>query len=126
MVETATLMYSGLGIVLILFHLGLAAGAPWGKLTMGGFYEGVLPTKLRITAVLQALLIAITIIIVLAKADPWLSDFRLFADTGIWFVVALFAISTVLNLITHSVWERRMGVPIAGGMFVSSLIIALL
>jgi len=126
MLETAIFIYSVLGIILILFHLALAVGAPWGKLTMGGFYEGVLPTKLRITALLQALLIAVTIILVLAKANLWFSNLQPIADTGIWFVVALFAISTVLNLITRSVWERRMGVPIAGGMFVSSLLIALL
>ena len=110
----------------MLFHLALAVGAPWGKLTMGGFYGGVLPTKLRITALLQALLIAATIIIVLARANLWFSNLQSLADTSIWFVVALFAVSTVLNIITRSTWERRMGVPIAGGMFVSSLVIALL
>ena len=125
MTEIAALTYTVLGIILIIFHLALAVGAPWGRLTMGGFYEGVLPKKLRVAAVAQALLIVVTIIIVLAKANLWFNSLQSLASIGIWLVVALFAISSVLNLITSSAWERHTGGPASVCMLICSLIIAL-
>lgn len=125
MTEIAAITYATLGSIVILFQLALAAGAPWGKLTMGGFHPGVLPTKLRIAALLQALLIAATALIVLIEASLILSDLQSISRIGIWFVVLLYIISSILNLITSSKWERRTGGPIALGMLASSLFIAL-
>jgi hypothetical protein len=125
MTEIAAITYSVLAVIVILFQLALAAGAPWGKLTMGGFHPGVLPTKLRIAALLQALLIAATVLIVLIEASLILSNLQSISRVGIWFVVAIYTASSLLNLITTSKWERRTGGPIALGMLASSLLVAL-
>lgn len=125
LVEIAAITYTVLAIIVILFQFALAAGAPWGKLTMGGFHSGVLPNKLRIAALLQALLIAATVLIVLIEANSLLPELQTISRIGIWFVVAIYAASSILNLITTSKWERRTGGPIALGMLASSLLIAL-
>lgn len=126
MIEVAAIAYLTLATVLVLFHLTLAAGAPWGNLTMGGSHTGVLPKKFRIAAILQALLILVTVVIVITEAGIWFSSFRTITSVGIWFIVILFSTSSILNLITRSVWERRMGAPIALCMLVCSIIIAVL
>jgi hypothetical protein len=51
----------------------------------------------------------------LAAAFPWL----------IWVVVALSALAVVLNAISRSAGERRIWVPVAVVLFLSSLLVAL-
>ena len=125
MAEIAAIIYTALAITLVLFQLALAAGAPWGKITMGGLHPGVLPAKLRVAAVAQAILVAGTALIVLVEADRLLPDLQSVSSIGIWFVVILYTISSILNLITSSKWERRTGAPIALSMLISSIIVAL-
>lgn len=124
MLVAAAILYTALATVLILFQLALAVGAPWGKLTMGGFHTGTLPKKFRFAAILQALVILTTVAIVTIEAGLWLGHFKPITSIGIWFVIVLFSISLILNLITRSIWERRMGAPIALCMLICSIIIA--
>jgi nitrate reductase NapE component len=44
-------------VVIIVFQMALAFGAPLGKAAWGGQHEGVLPTRLRIASAVAALLI---------------------------------------------------------------------
>ncbi len=125
MVEIAAITYTVLAIIVILFQFALAAGAPWGKLTMGGLHSGVLPKKLRIAAGAQALLIAVTVLVVLVEANLLMPELQPISRIGIWFVVILYTISSILNLITSSTWERRTGGPVSVCMLICSLIIAL-
>lgn len=125
MIEIAAIIYTTLATIVILFQLTLAAGAPWGKITMGGFHPGVLSTKLRVAAVAQAILVAGTALIVLIEAGKLLPNLQVVSRIGIWFVVILYTISSILNLITSSKWERRTGAPIALCMLTCSLLIAL-
>lgn len=125
MLEIAAIIYTVFAIIVILFQLALAAGAPWGKLTMGGFHPGVLPKKLRIAAVAQALLIICTALIVLTEAKLMFVELQPVSKFGIWLVVAIYTTVTILNLITSSRWERYTGAPVAFIMLTSSLYIAL-
>lgn len=52
----------------VCFQLALALGAPWGSYAMGGAFPGRFPIRMRITAVVQAALLALTVPIVLSRA----------------------------------------------------------
>jgi len=93
---------------------------------MGGVHPGVLPKKLRIAAVMQALLVAVTVLIVLVEANLLLPELQTVSKISIWFVVLLYIISSILNLITSSKWERRVGAPVALCMLTCSLTVAVL
>ena len=110
--------------VVVAFQLCLAAGAPWGAYAMGGRYPGRFPAPMRIGAVIQAGVVAALAVVVLSDADvlapgiadtlPWL----------IWLVVAFATLSTILNAITRSAVERRLWLPVALALLVTSLVVA--
>ena len=112
-------------LVVVLFQIVMAIGAPWGHLAMGGRYPGKYPIKIRLAALVQAVLLALLAVIVLIRARIILPDFFEATDIGIWIVVFIYAISLVMNLITPSKWEKILWVPVALILTVGSLVIAL-
>jgi hypothetical protein len=112
-----------LGVVV--FQLALALGAPWGEYAMGGRYPGTMPRAMRVSAVGQAALLAALAVYVLSAAGLVLPSMARTLPGLIWAVVAFSALSLVLNAITPSAGERRIWVPVAIVMIVTSLIVAL-
>jgi hypothetical protein len=109
----------------ILFQIGLALGAPWGAYAMGGTNPGRFPPAMRVAAAVQGLLIALLVVVVLSDAEvvlPALADEFVWL---IWLAVAFSAVSLVLNAITRSPLERRLWLPVAAVMFLSSFLVAL-
>lgn len=106
-------------------QLSLALGAPWGEMAMGGARRGRFPPSLRIAALLQMLLVWLATLIVLTRAGLILPAHADSAARAIWAVVALFAVSLVLNSITSSRKERLFGVPVTAAMLGSSTFLAL-
>lgn len=108
----------------IAFQIALALGAPLGEYAMGGAYRGSLPPRLRLAAVIQAVVLVILVMVVLSKAGvvdvpvvrdlPWLA----------WAAVAFSVVSLVLNAISRSRDERRIWVPVALLMLASSVVVA--
>lgn len=111
-------------LVVVLFQFALALGAPWGAYAMGGKFPGRFPRSMRFACLIQIAILILVASIVMSKSGLWLADKSSFADIGIWFVVAFSAIATLLNLITRSVWERRIWAPVSILMLVTSVIIA--
>ncbi len=111
--------------VVIAFQLALALGAPWGSYAMGGAFPGRFPTRLRIAALVQAALLAVAVLIVVSRAGLFLPAWSEAAGWLIWGVVAVAVVAVVLNTITPSARERRIWVPVALVMLVSSLVVAL-
>jgi hypothetical protein len=111
--------------VVIAFQIGLALGAPWGRYAMGGAYPGRFPARLRIGALIQAILLAALAVVVLADAGLLMPDLSADYPWLIWLAVAFSALSVVLNAITRSAVERRIWLPVAVVMLVSSLVVAL-
>ena len=121
----AALVFAIVTIGAIMFQVALALGAPWGQYAMGGAIPGSLPRRLRIAAVVQALVLASLALVVLAHAGlidlspvrdlPWL----------VWLAVAFSAVSLVLNAMSRSPGERRIWVPVALVLLGSSLIVAM-
>ena len=64
-------------------------------------------------------------VIVLARAGLILPQWQAAANWLIWGVVAFSALSLVLNLITPSKWERILWAPVAAGLLLCSVLVAL-
>jgi hypothetical protein len=123
--EVAAITFCLLTGVAVLFQLALAAGAPWGQLAMGGKYPGRFPRPLRIGAIVQALVLVGLGAIVLTRAGLIFPQWLAASTWLIWGVVAFSALSLILNLITPSKWERILWAPVAAGMLLCSVLVAL-
>jgi hypothetical protein len=111
--------------VVAVFQLGLALGAPWGKITLGGAFPGALPPQLRLAACAQIALLVLSALIILSRVGDALPSWHGASRRLAWFIVGLFAVSVALNLVTPSGWERVIWTPIALGLVLTSLRVAL-
>lgn len=123
-VESALIFSALIGIVVI-FQLLLAAGMPWGSYAMGGKFPGKYPPPMRVASVIQAVILIFIAYIVLSKSGLILPGWYSFAKTAIWFVVGFSAVATILNLITRSVWERRIWAPVSLLLLITSINVAI-
>lgn len=122
MSEMAAYVYAFAVVAPAFVQIALAAGAPWGDLTMGGRWPGRLPTPIRFAAFLQACVLVGMAGVVLTQTplvafDPprWL----------LWVVVAITALSTIGNWATPSQPERRAWGPLTALMLICVLIVVL-
>ena len=109
----------------VAFQFALALGAPWGAYAMGGSFPGRFPPPLRVAAAVQGVVIALLAVVVLADAGVVLPEIAATFPWLIWVPVAVSALAVVLNAISRSAGERRIWVPVAVVLLVSSLIVAL-
>lgn len=115
----AALIYAVLAEAAALFQVALLAGAPWGRLTMGGRWPGRLPPVLRAWAAAQAALLGLMALAVLAAAG--VMPLALPAWTG-WAALAVTALSAVANLVTPSRPERLLWGPVTLAMLATGLV----
>jgi hypothetical protein len=120
----AAFVYGVVSLGVIAFQLALAAGAPWGEYAMGGGFPGQFPPELRVAAIVQAVILALLTMVVLARAGVALPRWSRTSRWIIWVVVVFSALSLVLNLITPSASERAIWAPVALVMLVCSVIVA--
>ncbi|MGP6086307.1 hypothetical protein [Antarctobacter jejuensis] len=66
--QTLAFVYAGLAVMPLAMHLAIAAGAPLGRLTVGGRFPGCLPPFWRAMALVQGALLATMAGAVLARA----------------------------------------------------------
>lgn len=123
-VQSAALLFSGLCGGGIAFNLAVALGAPWGRLTQGGFHVGRLPPRNRVAAAVSAALLALMTLAILARAGLGPSAPVWPGPSG-WVVVALSGLSLAMNLATPSRAERRLWAPVAAAMLASALTVML-
>ena len=125
-IETpAALIFAVVAGGVVAFQLALALGAPWGAYAMGGAFPGRFPPPLRIAAVVQAVVIGLLAVVVLSDAGLVLLDLAVAFPWLIWIPVTVSALGVLLNSISRSAGERRIWVPVAMLLLVSSLIVAL-
>ncbi len=120
----AALVFATVGTGVVAFQLALALGAPWGAYAMGGSIPGRFPTPLRIAAVVQAVAIAFLALAVLSAAGVAVPDLAANLPWLVWVAVAISGLAVVLNSISRSAGERRIWVPVAVVMLLSSLVVA--
>jgi hypothetical protein len=102
----ASVVYTVMSAGVVAFQVALAAGAPWGSFAMGGAFPGQFTPPLRVAAFVQAVLVILMAVVVLSRAGFVLPSWSRLASKLVWAVVALAAISSVLDLITPSAGER--------------------
>ena len=122
--KVAAILYAVVSLGVIVFQIALAAGAPWGAYAMGGAFPGQFPPALRVTALIQAALLAGMALIVLARAGLILPGWQRSSRWLIWFVVGFAALSLFLNLITPSAGERAIWAPVAFILLLTCAVVA--
>jgi hypothetical protein len=122
--RVAAILYAVVMLGVVVFQIALAAGAPWGAYAMGGASPGQFPPAMRVSAIVQAVLLAGMAVVILARAGLVLPGWSRVSLWLVWFVVALTALSLILNLITPSGGERAIWAPTLALLLISSLIVA--
>ena len=91
---------------------------------MGGRFPGKFPTRMRIAALVQALVLSFLGVVVLIRAKLLFPAFFTASETGIWVVVIVLGLSLIMNLATPSRWERIIWAPVVAILVISSLMVA--
>jgi hypothetical protein len=108
-----------------IFQLALAFGAPLGDYTLGGKYPGKVPSKIRLAALLQILILALFVVIVLTRSGIILEQFFRVSRIAIWFVAGFFILGSFVNLTSPSLKEKRLMGPINVLLLLLSIVIAI-
>ena len=121
--STAAIVAAALLVVLIGFQIGLALGAPWGKLAWGGRHR-ILPAPLRMGSGLSIVIYALIALILLSRADV-VQVFGATAATVLtWIVTGYLVIGIGLNMASRSRAERAVMTPVAAVLAGLSLVVA--
>ena len=120
----AAIGYAVISAGVAAFQIALAAGAPWGAYAMGGVSPGHYSPALRVAAVVQAALVMLMAGVVLSRAGVALPAWSRTSRWLVWLVVAVGAVSLVLNLATPSAGERLVWAPVAFLLLACSVLVA--
>jgi len=126
MILVLGIYYIVISIIVTLFQLALAFGAPLGKFANGGKFPGSLPKNMRFMPFIQIAILWFFLYIVLIKTNIIMNQSVSIGSIGIWFVVVFFFLGSILNLITPSKPERMVWGPINILTFIAVLLIAIL
>lgn len=121
----SALVFATVAVGVVAFQVALALGAPWGAYAMGGAFPGRFPPAMRAAALAQAAVIALLALIILSAAGLVLPSLADTLPWAVWVAVAVSLVSLALNAISRSAGERRIWVPVAFVMLVSSFTVAL-
>lgn len=119
----AAKIYIALIAVVVVFQCALIIGAPWGAFTMGGAFPGTLPPRMRVAAALSAALLALSGMVVAARAGIAFPSWHRATRWAIWVVVAYMCVGVVLNAITPSAGERMVWLPVTIVLAVCALVV---
>jgi hypothetical protein len=98
----------GLLVVVAVFQLALALGAPFGKAAWGGTHVDVLPTRLRGASAFVGLVVYPAVIAAVLSASG-LIDADLVPGRGavtMWVLATLFLLGAIANAVSRSRAER--------------------
>ncbi len=112
-------------IIIAIFQLALAFGAPLGEYTMGGKFPGKLPIKMRVAALIQIIILLFFGFIVIAKARMAFEQYHNVGKIGIWFIVAFFVFGSIVNLSSPSRKEKLVMGPANIIALISTLMVAI-
>ena len=107
-----------------IFQVLLSLGYPLGEYAMGGYYK-VLPKKLRIVGVINALILLFMGFVFLQHTNVLNGIDFLSTNILVWIITIYLGINTIANLISRSKKERLVITPLSGFTFVLCLFIAL-
>ena len=111
-------------LVIAVFQLALAAGAPLGRAAWGG-RTAVLPMRLRRSSAVASVIWVLAAALILGRAGvvslPLAPDVL---TVGAWILVVLSALGALVNVASSSPWERYGWAPVAAVLAVLSAIVA--
>jgi hypothetical protein len=113
-----------MGIV-VLFHLALALGAPWGSYGVSQTYPRQYPPGVRVMTVVQSVGLALMASVVLSRAGLLLPAWADVTSWAIWIVVVLDAAAAVRILFRSGKRTRALWAAPALILLVCSLIVAI-
>jgi hypothetical protein len=94
-------------VVIAVFQIALAAGAPLGRASWGGAHAGQLPTGLRVASAVAVGVWVFAALIVLGRAGFAVSPLPASLTTwGTWILVGVLAVGALMNFASPSAWER--------------------
>jgi hypothetical protein len=122
----AAFIATGLIVVLVVFQLALAAGAPLGAAAWGGRHPGVLPWRLRVASAVAGLVVYPLIALVILAAAGLIDGDWLPIDPVIamWILAGFVALGLIANAISRSPPERAWA-PVSAVLAVCCAVIAL-
>lgn len=109
---------------LAVVQIGVAAGAPWGRLVWGGQHR-VPPTRLRVGSAVSVLLYAGFAAILLSRAGILPGGDTIAVRILTWVLFAYFVVGIVMNAISRSRVERLTMTPACVVLAASTLMVAL-
>jgi hypothetical protein len=111
-------------LVIAVFQLSLAAGAPLGRAAWGGTHAH-LPVGLRVGSAFAAAVWVLAALIVLGRAEFRISPLpAVFVRRGMWILVGLQPLAAIVNFASPSGWERFVWGPVALVQMVLCLVVA--
>ncbi|WP_411732641.1 hypothetical protein [Paeniglutamicibacter sp.] len=122
---TTAVVFVAVLVLLALFQVALALGAPWGRFAWGGQHPGTLPTGYRIASALSILVYGFIAVLALDRAGVLDLFPEGFSRVGSWVVFGYLALGVVMNAISRSKPERYAMTPVALVLAVLALLIAL-
>ena len=99
-------------VIIIIFHICLMIGKPWGHLTMAGRFQGELPFKMKLFSGLSILILFFIATIVEIGSGNLLSVSRDLRYIMLSMALIFNVFQTILHTITPSKWERILWLPI--------------
>ena len=119
------ILFCALLAVLVAFQLALALGAPLGRFAWGGQHDGTLPTRLRIASAVSIALYLAMALVALARVGAISLIPAGVASVTMWVLVGYLGLGVLLNAISRSTAERTVMTPLAAGLALSALGVAL-
>ena len=122
---TAATMILCILVVLVMFQLALAMGAPIGRFAWGGQHR-VLPTRLRLGSAVSIVLYACFAVLVLSKTGimPIVGK-GVFLDWSLWAITFYLAMGVPLNVLSRSKPERYTMTPVVVVLVICFVVISL-
>ncbi len=111
-------------VSIAVFQVLLSLGYPFGEFAMGGYYK-VLPKKLRIASVANALILLFMGLVFLQHTNVLNRVDFLPTNILVWFTTIFLGFNTKANLVSRSKKERFVMTPLSGFTFILCLFIAL-
>ena len=123
-VDLAAIALVAILIVLAVFQIALAAGAPFGHFAWGGQHR-VLPIRQRVGSVASVAIYSVIAAVALDRAGQIDIVLEPISRVGMWVVFGFFTLSIVGNLMSRSRVERFVMVPATALLGATSLVVAL-
>jgi hypothetical protein len=109
---------------LAIFQLALASGAPLGHLAWGG-QQRVLPPGLRVASLASIAIYALFALVLADRAGLVAVFGEAISGPGSWAIAGYGALGTLVNAISRSRAERLVMTPVALGLGLLALVVAM-